>query len=207
MKHFFLLAIGLILLASCKSPSEKKGEDSGGNALRDTLLHIIEMDQYYRNISTSLEEQYGMEADTLQLVYELQHRQDSINLSKICAMLDKQGWPSKESVGDTAVLAPFFVLQHSSDPDIMNQYFPIVKAMVENGQLSPRILAYYSDRLSMLREEPQIFGTQLRNDPQSGKMVLYPILNFDSLDIRRKAADLGPINDYLRSMGADTLPQ
>lgn len=195
----------LALLFSCSPNPENAPSDAQKQDLRDTLLWVMEQDQYYRNLGDALSEKYGPDSDTVQSVYKAEQMQDSLNLLIIRNILDQRGWPSRSTVGDTAVLAPFFVLQHSADAEVMNAYFPLVKAMVENGNISPRMLAYYTDRLAMLRKEPQVFGTQVIQNPTTGRMELYPVVSPDSLDIRRKAAELGPVNRYLQSMGADTI--
>lgn len=197
-----ILILTVFLLLSCGNNPRDEQVTSAKNGLRDSLVMVMEADQYYRDLISRLEEDYPPDSDTLQKVYTRSHIQDSLNLAYITSLLENRGWPSRKTVGDTAVLAPFFVLQHSGDPEVMNRFFPLVKAMVENGDISPRSLAYYTDRLAMLRKEPQVFGTQVFFNSETERMELYPVRNIDSLDIRRTAAELGPIDDYLNSMGA-----
>jgi hypothetical protein len=133
---------------------------------------------------------------------------DSANMAQLEKIVDQHGWPGKSLVGDQAAMAAFLVLQYA-DLSLQEKYLPLVQAAADKGDVERSHLAMLQDRINMRKNKPQLYGTQLWNDPSTGKFGLYPIEDSVGVDARRAEVGLEPLADYLRSIGInpDSLSQ
>lgn len=208
MKHQKILILALIattfLFSSCMQYNMERPEvivDT--EKLASELIDILEADQYYRNLLDSLEMTYPNASDKVQNTYRIMHEVDSMNLLKIEDILNNYGWPGKSMVGSPADAAAFLVLMHCGNPEVMKKYLPMIKKAVADNELLPGRMAFYTDRMRMLNGKEQVYGTQIVFDEELNKPVVYPIENPEKVDQRRKKAGLGPLSEYLNSMGIE----
>ena len=124
----------------------------------------------------------------------LQIRRDEQNLIAVTKIIDSLGWLSKEEIGDTANAALFLVIQHSNKAT-MEKYLPIVKKAVENKKANKQDLALLTDRIEMLNSRLQIYGSQFQTI--NNELVLYPILDSNNVDQRRKEIGMKTLREYI----------
>lgn len=59
------------------------------------------------------------------------------------------------------------------------------------------------DSILVNEDKVQVYGSQVRANPETGKGELYPVADEKNLNIRRAEIDLMPIEDYLKYMGIE----
>lgn len=120
-------------------------------------------------------------------------------------IVDTYGWPTENRFGEKAVLAAFLVVQHAPLP-VQEKYLPLLQAAAEHGEIPKAQLAFLTDRIRLYRNEPQLYGTQLRPDAETGRLELYPLGDAVNVDVRRAEMGLEPLRAYLARFGLEDKP-
>ena len=127
-------------------------------------------------------------------LWAIQNHSDSVNTVYITNLIDKMGYPGKSIVGDEASTA-FLVIQHA-DLEVQEKYLPILQAAADEGELRWSSLALLIDRIEMRNERPQIYGSQVNRDPETGEYFFARIKDPHNIDKIREEVGLGPIQSY-----------
>lgn len=168
--------------------------------IRRTLGDLIYLDQQLRN-ELSKAKAKGDEALS-EKVREKIVAIDRENLSRLKAIFDEVGFPTREMVGIDGVSTAFLLVQHADeDPLFQRHALALAEPLMRQRQMSRRQFAMLSDRVSLAFGEPQVYGTQMVM--QDGKYVLQPTIDIDNLDSRRKEMALGPHLKMLESANSD----
>ena len=114
---------------------------------------------------------------------------DRANTSRLQEIIAEQGWPGHQLVGMQAAHAAWLLAQHAP-PDLQEKFLPLLEDAVSRDDASPRDLAYLTDRVLMHRGQPQVYGTQYREN--DGILTLWTVQDPDGLDDRRAAIGLEP---------------
>ena len=132
-----------------------------------------------------LDKGYNEEMSTL-------HNSNALILNEI---IDRVGYPTISKVGKEANKAAWLVIQHSiGQPDFMKKCAKLLEVAVNENQANSRNLAFLTDRIAVLGDQPQLFGTQFEWNEDG---VLSPN-HFD---------DLLSVNKRRKSIGLRTLVQ
>jgi hypothetical protein len=126
-------------------------------------------------------------------------KKDSLNLIKVEKILNNDGWQGPQDVGMNASLALFLVIQHAGLSK-QEKYLPVVQNAVKDGKTLSSNLAILEDRIATRQSKKQIYGSQGFTYKVTGARDVYPIIDPDHLDERRKAMGMPPMADYLKSM-------
>ena len=132
------------------------------------------------------------------LVREMQIA-DSVNLIEIQDILQTYGYPSKTIVGTNNSVI-WLVIQHS-DVEFQKAYYPMLRKAAEEGELSWDNIALLEDRIAMHEGRAQRYGSQVVENSE-GELVIYTLLDKDSVDIWRAAVGLNPLEEYAKLMNA-----
>jgi hypothetical protein len=116
---------------------------------------------------------------------------DADNIVQLKQIVARCGWPVRSQHGERAVQAAFLVVQHAGLEDQL-QLLPLLEQAEIDGELAKGLLPLLHDRVRVRQGRPQLYGTQLQ-----GACVPYPIDDPDGLELRRQAAGLMPLADYL----------
>ena len=122
---------------------------------------------------------------------------DTRDLIKVTAIIDKYGWLGPQDVGINGSQALFLVIQHA-DLATQQKYLPMIRTAVKDGKTFSSNLALLEDRVAMREGKNQIYGSQLFRNKTTGKMCFYPIADPDHVDEKRKTMGLQPIADYAK---------
>lgn len=143
----------------------------------------------------SLSKQFGVSADSLNRhLATLQNTLDSSNLNKIEKIFIKQGYPGKTLVGEPSNVVAWYIIQHNLQK--IKQYFPMIEKAGEKCELPYSLVGKMQDRLLMMNNEEQIYGTQAAGlkilNPKTGKKefkwIVWPIKDAKNVNNRRKEA-------------------
>ncbi|MEM6379892.1 MAG: DUF6624 domain-containing protein [Bacteroidota bacterium] len=115
---------------------------------------------------------------------------DHDNLEIVVSILEQCGMPTLEEVTDQQMRGLWLVLQHAP-PSYQKKYIPMLEKAAERGDIRPSVIALFKDRALMFDNQPQIYGTQIRNGE------LYDLMDPEYVDQRRAEIGLGPLKDYV----------
>ncbi len=125
---------------------------------------------------------------------------DSINIIKVSSILDKYGWLGYKTIGILESDALFFVIQHA-DSATQEKYLPLLRKAVMGKKENPHHLTMLEDRISLKKNQYQIYGTQVIYDFQKKKYYLLPIIDPENIIERRRSIglDSSSLQSYLNT--------
>ncbi len=168
------------------------------NSLDSNLILVLrdihERDQRYRQkmqeaITPAMNKDY----------WRKQHHLDSLNLMQADSIFINYGYPGRDIVGIDNEGIMFLVVQHSN-LESMEKYLPFIKKEIENETLNPKYYAYILDRIQMIKDLPQVFGTQVVENKR-GLWELYKMQSMHRIDDLRESYNLGSLKRYLDDFG------
>lgn len=170
--------------------------------LKQHLEQIYMRDQLLRQLYRHAEEKFGKESDEMKYFWKLVSEQDSINELEVIKIIEEKGWVGKSLVGGRANITLWLVIQHAP-LETQEKYLPLLKKSVLEGESRGSHLALLEDRIQMRNGKPQIYGSQITTDKETGKQVVYEIWEPEYVNQRRKEVGLGPIQDYVKRWGIE----
>ncbi|KOY87491.1 hypothetical protein AD998_16320 [bacterium 336/3] len=145
-------------------------------ALRDKLLK-----------EGVLSESYHVEMEAL-------HKQNAEKLEKI---IDQIGYPTASKVGEKASYATWLVIQHAiSIPAFMKNCAELLDLEVKSGNAYKKDWAYLTDRIAVLSNKKQLYGTQFDWD-ENAELSPNPIKYIKSINKRRIALGLNTLEEQI----------
>lgn len=201
-----LVLVALTGLVSCGSDNEASKEAESNEAketigaVRNELINMMVREQSARDYLDSVVALAGWRSPQAEQASRQEELVDSTNQARLMEIITRYGWPGRPLVGPQAALAAFMVLQHA-DLAFQLEYLPMFRHAVGRGDAERSHLAMLWDRILMRQDKLQIYGTQLWNDPSTGKLGLYPLNDSTDVDSLRREVGLGPLNAYLEDMG------
>jgi len=120
---------------------------------------------------------------------------DAANMKRLAEIVDAFGWPGVRFAGAASQTA-FLVLQHA-DHDSQRKYLPLLREAVKRHDAIGGDLAMLEDRVRVADGKPQLYGTQLANNP----MRFQPIEDEAHVDERRASVGLPPLAEYAKMFG------
>lgn len=175
MKIKFLFVFFTVCAVACK-------QKENYTEVRKTLENILEDDQKYRNPVYDWKKQNPI---------------DRKNIKIVTKIIDSLGWLGAEKVGKNANLAFFVVIQHSHELSTMERYLPVMEEAAKKGNADKRQLAYLIDRIELLNNRKQIYGTQY-SIRENGAFFIDNLIDSSQVDVRRKTMNLEPLNNYFK---------
>ena len=170
--------------------------------LKEELVSILIVDQYYRGFSTinALASQgYEVHHDSL-LEYNMMEL-DSINQRRLKKFFSKYGFPDEKMVGDLGLRSVWMVLQHSdNDVAFQKQYLPKIKELYEKGLLEGQAYTLLQDRILVNEGRPQIYGTQVIPEEIQPHINYQPMEKPKEVNLRRMKLGMMPMERYLNLM-------
>lgn len=166
-------------------------------------------------VRTALEEIYDRDAELV--AASIKEDPNRIHALTMIAQFDKQhaqtletiidrfGWPTRDMVGLKAVQGAYIAVQHADhDPEFQSECLALIKKQVDDGELPGAFLALMTDRVSLSRGDPQIYGTQMTMSPDEfGVMRAVPsaeIWRAETLDQRRSALGMPPHQRFIEAI-------
>jgi hypothetical protein len=168
--------------------------------LADELNNIRRLDQQYRMMIDSVESKSGRNSAEMNALWNSIHVTDSVNTARVTEILDTHGWLGRKEIGGAGNSALFLVIQHA-DLKVQEKYLPMMREAVKAGNADGSSLALLEDRVLMRNGKKQIYGSQVRRDPETGKSYFYAIEDVDRVDELRASVGLGPLAEYGEHFG------
>jgi len=172
------------LLKTVYADKNNKTNDSLINALNTFEKHFLENNQdLISQIDASKWDPAKSEKLRTQLI-----QQDSELFSELDAFLNRFGYPSVKTTGESSSI-PFFIISYSTT-GLREKYLELFQEAVTRGDLEAKTLAFYIDKLKIAKGEQQVYGTQFYLDQKTKKIMHYPSIDPDNLEKRRTAVGL-----------------
>jgi hypothetical protein len=128
---------------------------------------------------------------------------DRKRAQRVGELIAQRGLPLPDAVGEEAAAAFLaLVLRGAVPPSVQDGVLGALEQGYRDGRVGGNRLATFTDQLRMMRDQPQVYGTQLLLDLETGFLRPYPIEDEGAVDERRREVGLGPFGDYLRRMRA-----
>lgn len=172
------------------------------DSLRKELEKIYLADQQPRRSVNQLIKQYGFDSPQLDSLNRLIHTTDSLHLIKVQKIINTYGWLGKSEIGETGNQTLFLIIQRS-DLTIQEKYLPLLRKSVAKEESNGYDLALLEDKILVSQGKKQLYGSQVRRNPQTNQYEVYPIEDEKNVDKRRKKMGLEPLIEYLKGFGID----
>ena len=167
--------------------------------LRQRLQRIGEADQSIRQKWFLANQEKPRDQQKMDGILHEMQRTDSLNQMEICDILDKRGFVGSEAVGEDCNVF-WAVIQHAP-VETERKYLPLFQRAAARGDIAQWQVAMLEDRIAMFEGRPQKYGSQLVV-AADGTQTVYQLLNPKKVDEWRREKGMGPLADYLKSMGA-----
>lgn len=192
-------------LLLCLAPSyfaQNLGAASTNDATRRELVKMGEENQKHRQEIMDLMDRLAKSDDEKvakkwKQAVERQDALDSRNRQRLDEIVKQYGWPKKSVFGEEASGVAFSVVQHA-ELDYQKKYLPLIKEAVTQKEARQADLAILEDRILTREGKKQIYGTQVRLNPKTELMELYPIEDEENVDARRVGVGLEPLAQYVK---------
>jgi len=126
---------------------------------------------------------------------------DRQNTSKLKKIVDEIGLPTIDKVGEEGSQNAWVLVQHAGQNELefMKKYARMMEESMD--QIVPRNYAYLIDRIRMMEDKPQIYGTQFI--VKDGKTTPYDIGDIENVDKRRAKVGLDSFEEGKKEIGAE----
>ena len=150
---------------------------------------------YYYHMDVA-EKQLGPRNPLTTALWQLKKDINAQNEQRLEEIIAENGWPKKSEVKGSAAQAAFLVIQHA-DLELQQKYLPLLKEACEAGEADWSGYALMYARVEMREGRPQLFGSQVTFNKETGNYEPYAIKEPEYVNKRRKEVGLGPIEEYL----------
>jgi hypothetical protein len=175
--------------------NQEKEEANYDKTLVAMLDTIYQEDQNLRMQIEDIQKKSGYDSEEMREHWKKIMTADSINLIKVRKILDERGWLGDSIIGEQGNQTLFLVIQHS-DLKTQEQYLPMMREAVKDGNADPGSLALLEDRVALQQGKRQTYGSQIgQND--NGEYYVMPLEDPDNVDKRRAEVGLEPLQNYL----------
>ena len=121
------------------------------------------------------------------------------NVDRLAGILSERGWPGEPQVGEDGAKAAWLIVQHAiSRPALQREALEALRMAAARGEAPAMQPALLEDRIRTLEGRLQRYGTQFDWD-ESGELSPFPVEDPESVDDRRRAVGLGPLDEATRA--------
>lgn len=167
--------------------------------------HMNALDQEYYYELDILERKLGINSEPALALWRLKEAINKKNAEEFDSIFAVKGWPKISEMGFYASEAAFLIVQHSTT-ERQEKYIVEVEKLCKEDEALWSDYALMYDRICIARDRPQRYGSQCRQDEETGAYSFYPIEDEKNVNARRKEMGLEPIEEYARYFGIEYHP-
>lgn len=186
MKKFTLIL--LLLSSSIVFAQQNK-------SLSDTLAKMVIWDQKAANLPPE-----GIDFDSP----KWQNFKDSVytaHYHQLKTIFESTGFPGEDRVGKAGSKNFWLMVQHLDKwPDFQQQVLNGMQKEVAKHNAAAKDFAYLTDRVRLNTGQKQVYGTQVTYNTDSCQAIPRALENPETVNQRRAAVDLEPLEKYLNMM-------
>ena len=190
-------AILLILLCGCSFLSVRAQTKKLNPALAQKIDSMFKDDQFWRLEDAKLRRNEKSDYDA-ETVLRKWIETDKLNEIKAKVIINKYGYPGYDQVGESSN-AFWAIVQHCDD-DIHFQegVLLLLKKEADKNNASKSNYALLTDRILVNKNQKQIYGTQIKRNPKTGKSAPFPLKYPKLVNKLRKQMGLEPLAEYVK---------
>lgn len=190
-----VLLAGILLLASVEVSSGQK-KAVFNQELANELEKMAQTDQIAAYIPQG--EYKKLSAQEWQAFKDQTFRSNQKRAQEI---FEKYGFVGFDLAGNKGSTNFWLIVQHSDfDPQFQKRVLEKMKKELAKRNADPGNYGLLVDRVALNTGHQQIYGTQLAYNPDTGQAYPKNLANSATVNKRRKAIGLGPIEKYLNDM-------
>ncbi|MCU0439714.1 MAG: hypothetical protein MUC49_17635 [Raineya sp.] len=122
------------------------------------------------------------------------------NAEKLASIIQEIGYPTVHKVGKKATNSTWLIIQHAiGKPAFMKNCATLLDIEVKQGNASKVSWVYLTDRIAVLSNKRQLYGTQFDWD-ENGELSPNPIKYAKNINKRRISIGLNTIEEQTRLM-------
>lgn len=197
---FLLLCGGAPYACAAQQTDSLTTEEMGRMLLTATIDSMLQETQFWQD----LERQAMLKKlDTLNAatVMRMLRSVDSTNLITLKTLFSQFGFPGIAEYGKKTSRQYVLLIQRADpDPKFQEKVLIAMKQKVDEANASAADYAFLVDLVRTNTNRRQLYGTQVRLNEDTSKLILKPVEDPERLNERRKALGLGTIEEYLKTM-------
>jgi hypothetical protein len=182
----------------------QQNRDKADAKLKKPIIAILDtiylQDQVNRKNIDTIQKQYGWVSEEMDSLWKQIRYNDSANLVKVKKIINSNGWPGPDEIGEKGVTVVFMKILHA-DLQTQLKYYPKMSLAVRKHKAEASSLALLEDRILTNQGKKQVYGSQIRQNKQTLKNELYPIKDERNVNKRRAAVGLQPLEEYAGYFG------
>lgn len=165
---------------------------------------------YYRTLSEyadadSIRRNFGRDSKEMVRFVNETARRDSLDFPALVDTIRTHGWPGKSAIGAVASGGLYFAFQRAP-VGIQEAVLPNLWLSAYAGEVPILVAAEMEDSIRLATGLPQIYGTQIDTDPDTGEQTVCLTEDPDAVDARRIGAGLDSIRVSLAEFGVTWNP-
>lgn len=169
--------------------------------LRDTMMVLLSLDvgaeRFKQELTVLKDSKMRSFIDSLFSLPSREKRKYAVK--KFITIISKNGLPTKEEIGSGRPYEALLVLTtHAADAPFMKAQLPLLK---EN--FAPQSIAVLEDKICVLENLPQIYGSQAIFSTEENRPIFYKIEDPNQVDQRRLEVGLSSLEEYAKEIGVD----
>lgn len=130
---------------------------------------------------------------------------DKKNTERMKEIINEIGWPSVSKVGSEASADAWLLVQHADNDVEFQSHCLILMQELPSGEVSPKNIAFLTDRVRVNQGQPQLYGTQFKQ--VDGKLIPKDIEDVERVDERRKTMGLDTLAENIKRMESKYPPK
>lgn len=124
---------------------------------------------------------------------------DELNTAELKLILKDWTWRDLAQGENRLANRAFSIVQHTNDNAFRESVLADIKPLAEEGLMEGQQYALMYDRVNLKKEGgEQLYGTQ--TECVNGQYDVYRLAEPDTVDARRKAMDMQPLEPYLKQL-------
>lgn len=164
------------------------------DTLRQEIIVMFQNDQEIRRAYV-----FADETANLDSLDKAMTDADERNTLRMKEIVDKYGWPTNKTVGDTAAGAAIYLLTHADrDTAFQTKCWTLMNAAAEKNEIPKMSYAIFTDRILVNKDKQQLYGTQ--GTCSGNRWQPATIQDRQNLDKRRQDVGLPPFAEYKTMM-------
>ena len=115
--------------------------------------------------------------------------------ARLKEIIDRQGWPGRSLVGEDGADAAWVIAQHADrHHEWRRAWLPLLEEAANKGEADPRHFARLADRVALVDEGTQLYGTWAQVGP-AGDVLFNPPAqgSVEDVNVRRLAVGMPPL--------------
>ena len=201
----FFAGLLLMYLTSNAAVAQTDPSTTQYDSLQTVLEEIFDADQAIRFKMGDVMFADSVDSAAVKTLTQEMQTMDSTHQQQVEQILSTYGWLPQSKIGEKAAKGLWLVVQHADLP-MIQQYYPLMEEMVEQGEADQASAATMLDRMLMYEGKKQVYGTQGKqrtNEDGTTETFIWPIKEVEQVNERREEVGIPiTVENYAKMLNA-----